>query len=64
MSRPFSAFNICGGTRLVSTHMRNDEERRREPTEDELWDRLRAEVLDLDDKTFLEQQEPPTDWAR
>lgn len=63
MSRPFSAFNISGSGRLVSTHMRSDDPRR-EPTEEEKWARLRAEVLDFDDKTFLEQQEPPEDWAR
>lgn len=62
MSRPFSAFNIPGG-RLVSSHMRSDEERR-EPSEDEKWARLRAEVLGHDDKTFSEQQEPPSDWGR
>lgn len=62
MSRPFSAFNVPLGTRMTSTHMRSIEERR-ELTEEEKWDQLRAEVLDLDEKTFAEQQEPPDDEA-
>ena len=63
MSRPFSAFNVPLGTRLVSSHMRSGDEGG-ELTEEEKWERLRREVLDLDEKTFIEQQEPPADWAR
>lgn len=63
MGRPFSAFNVPLSTRLVSSHMRSDAYGG-ELTEEEKWERLRREVLDLEEKPFIEQQEPPEDWAR
>lgn len=62
MGRPFSTFNVPLGTRLVSSHVRSGDEGA-ELTEEEKWERLRREVLDLEEKPFIEQQEPPEDWA-
>jgi len=62
MSRPFSAYNVPSGGRRELAHTRSAGDR--ELTEKEQYARLRREVLDFEELTFAEQQEPPDDWAR
>jgi hypothetical protein len=63
MSRQtFSAFNVARGARLEGTHMRAAE--LASESDADKYEALRREVLDLDELEWIEQQEPPDDWAR
>ena len=62
MSRPFSAYNVPAGGRRELAHTRSAGHGKL--TEEEQYAQLRREVLDVEELTFAEQQEPPDDWAR